>query len=225
MIMVNFDFLSKPICFEENQVNVLCVENPKLFRNICNSFIRDETEENNIVFSEEFIPFKPKGKICVINDFFGISYSNAIMKKLYEQIEKYCNNELQNETIRLKAHMVNFTEMITKNFDYDFEFDYEVNLTEVFKLMNLKPVSDKYEVLHTLIDYILILNKYAPPKCFVLINLHLYFTEDELESFYTDAINNHIRLLVVENKMFFGKNKYENMIIYDSDFCEIVENR
>lgn len=147
------------------------------------------------------------------------------MKKLYEQIEKYCNNELQNETIRLKAHMVNFTEMITKNFDYDFEFDYEVNLTEVFKLMNLKPVSDKYEVLHTLIDYILILNKYAPPKCFVLINLHLYFTEDELESFYTDAINNHIRLLVVENKMFFGKNKYENMIIYDSDFCEIVENR
>ncbi len=75
-----------------------------------------------------------------------------------------------------------------------------------------------------LLDYILILHKYAPPKCFILINLHLFFTEEELESFYKDIINNHIKLMAIENKMFFHKNMYENVIVYDDDFCEILEN-
>lgn len=31
-------------------------------------------------------------------------------------------------------------------------------------------------------------------------------------------------ILVIESKKTFGKNKYENIIIYDNDFCEIVDN-
>lgn len=224
MIMVNFDFLSEPICFENNHINVLCIENPKLFRNVYSAFISGETEENHIIFSENYAPFKSKGNICVLDDYFRITYTNAIIKKLYEQIDKYCNDELQKETYQLKSHLVNYTELITKNFDYDFEFDYDVNLTEIFKLMNLKPISDGYDVLNTLVDHILILNKYAPPKCFVLLNLHLYFSEEELSLFCKDVADNHINLLIIENKKFFDKNEYENVIIYDNDFCEIVES-
>lgn len=224
MIMVSFDFLSEPIRLDENIIQVLCLENPQIFRKILNAFIAGETEENKIIFSADFIPFRFKGNICVIDDYFRLSYSNTVMKKLYEQIEKHCNNEHQDDTIRLKTHIVNFMESLLRDFDYDLNFNYDISLTEIFKTINLRPVADHGDSLNTLLDYILILNKYVPQKCFVLFNLHLYFTEKEIELFYNDIVNNHIELLVIENRKFFNKNKYENVVVYDNDFCEIVEN-
>ncbi len=224
MIMVSFEFLSEPIVFDENKISVLCIENHKLFRNIYNALISEKSEESNIVFSENFIPFKTKGNICVIDDFFRLSYSNTIIKKLYEQIEKFTVSDLQHETWQLKAHLINFMELIVKSFDYDFDFNYDINLSDIFKMLNLKPATDKNEILDILLDYILILNRYAPPKCFVLLNLHLYFSIDELNLFYNDIVNNHITVLVLENTQNFYCSAFENVIVYDNDFCEIVEN-
>lgn len=78
-------------------------------------------------------------------------------------------------------------------------------------------------MLNELIDYISIISKYSSHKCFVLFNLHLFFDSNELDLFYRDIVNNHIRLLVIENKACFEKNGYENLVILDNDFCEIVE--
>ena len=94
----------------------------------------------------------------------------------------------------------------------------------MLKTVDFKPNLETDDILNVLSDYILILNKYVSPKCFVLLNLHLFFSENELELFYKDIINNHINLLVIENKMNFNKCSRENIIVYDNDFCEIVEN-
>lgn len=223
-MMVNFDFLSEPLQLADGNISVLCIENQKLFRGIFNAFVNGETEENHIIFSENFEPVKIKGNVCVIDDFFRLTYSNTIIKKLYEQIEKYCNYELQKETTQLKIHIVNYFEQLISAFDYDFEFNYDLSIAELLKAVSLKPNTDKSEVIDVLLDYILLVNKYAPPKCFVLLNLHLYFDEEELDLFFKDIINNHIKLLLVENKKSFKINNCEKVAIYDNDFCEIVEN-
>lgn len=223
-MMVNFEFLSEPLQLVDGTVNVLCVENQKLFRGIFNAFVNGETEENRIIFSENFEPVKIKGNVCVIDDFFRLTYSNTIIKKLYEQIEKYCNYELQKETTQLKIHIVNYFEQLISAFDYDFEFNYDLSIAELLKAVSLKPNTDKSEVIGILLDYILLVNKYAPPKCFVLLNLHLYFDEEELDLFFKDIINNHIKLLLVENKKSFKTTNCEKVVIYDNGFCEIVEN-
>lgn len=223
-MMVNFEFLSTPICFTENEVNVLCVENQKLFRMICDSFINDQTEENKIVFSENYQPYKVKGNVFVVFDYFRLSYSNSLMKKMYDQIEKFCVGELAIETVQLKTHIVKYVESIVKAYDFDFDFNYDISIVELLKSVDFKPNLENDDSINALLDYMLILNKYVPQKCFVLLNLHLYFSEKELELFYTDIINNHINLLVIENKMSFNKCSQENVIVYDNDFCEIVEN-
>ena len=223
-MMVNFDFLSEPLQLVDGNISVLCLENQKLFREVFNAFVNESIEESNIIFSENFIPIKPQGNICIIDDFFRISYSNSIIKKLYEQIEKYCNYELQKETTQLKIHIVNFFEQLISVFNYDFEFNYDFSITELLKAVSLKPNTDKSEVIGVLLDYILLVNKYASPKCFVLLNLHLYFDEEELDLFFKDIMNNHIKLLLVENKKTFKTNNYEKVVVYDNDFCEIVEN-
>ena len=202
-MMVNFDFLSEPIQISDETISVLCLENVKLYRDIFNAFINDELEEEHIIFSENFEPVKSKGNVCIIDDFFRLTYSGAIIKKLYEQIEKYCNYEIQKETTQLKTHIVNYFEQLISAFDYDFEFNYDLSITELLKAVNLKPNTDKNEIIGVLLDYILLVNKYVAPKCFVLLNLHLYFAENELELFFKDIINNHIKLLLIENKKTF----------------------
>lgn len=223
-MMVNFDFLSEPIVLKEDTVQVICIENQKLFRKIYTSFINGELEENKIVFSNDYIPFKFKDNVCVINNYFSLSYSTAIMKKIYKQIESFCIIEQAKETFELKTHIINYMDSIANAFDYDFDFNYDINLTELFKTVNLTPATDKTEALNCLLDYILIINKYATPKCFVLMNLHLYFTAEEIELFYRDIIDRHIYLLVIENISAFEKNSNENIIIFDTDFCEIVDD-
>lgn len=225
MIRVNFEFLSETLVLDENPITVLCVENNILYRKIFAAFINDTTEENKIVFSENFIPVKSKGNICLIDEYFRLSYSNSLIKKLYAYIEAYCNDELHNELQQLKTQLVNFASMIENGLDYDVDFNDDIGLAEILKLLNIKPAADSNELLETLINYILTVNKYAPPKCFVLINLHMYFSREEIDLFYKDIINNHIRLLVIENKKCFEKSDCEKLIIYDDDFCEIIENQ
>lgn len=221
--MVSFEFLSEPIHIEEDKVSVLCLENQLCYRNVVSAFVNDTTEECNIVFSENYIPFKLKNNICFIDDFFRLGYNSAILKKIYEQIEKFCNIELQKETIDLKVHLVNYFENIVRQYDYDFEFVYDFNFVELFKLIGLKPVCETSDLLGALLEFILIVNRYAPPKCFVLTNLHLYFSYDEIEFFCKDVVNNHINILIIENKKNFTTNEYEKVIIFDDDLCEIVE--
>lgn len=222
--MVNFSFLSEPLQLVDGNICVLYIENQKLFREVFSAFVNENIEETNIVFSENFSPIKPKGNICIIDDFFRISYSNSVIKKLYDQIEKFCNYELQKETTQLKIHIINFFENLVSYFDYDFEFNYDFSVTEMLKLVNLRPNTEKDETIGILLDYILLINKYVKPKCFVLLNLHLYFSEEELELFYKDIINNHIKILVLENRKTYNTSIYEKVVVYDNDFCEIVEN-
>ena len=131
---------------------------------------------------------------------------------------------MQKETIDLKVHLVNFFENLVKQYDFDFDFNYDVNLTEVFKMISLKPVYETGELLESLLEFLLVVNRYTPPECFVLTNLHLYFSDSEIAGFCKDVVNNHIKILIIENKKMFKKNEYERVIVLDEDLCEIVEN-
>ncbi len=223
MIMANFDFLSEPIRLDEGTVPVLCLEEQTLFRRIYGALLSGETEEEGIVFSKDYTPFKSRGNVCVVHDYFSITYSNAILKKLYEQIEAYCHNECPIETVALKTHLVKYMETIVSAFEFDFDFCSDVDLIALFKAMALSPITDQTAVLNTLVDYLHLLNTYVPPHCVVLLNPHVFFNAEELTLLYADMLNRHIPLLVVENACTFQKTPYERVILYDCDFCEIVE--
>lgn len=220
---VSFDFLSEPIALSENRINTLCIEDSALFRNIISSFYRAETDEANIVFSKNYEPFKAKGNICFIYDYLNLSYSASTIKKLYESIEKYCVNEIANETQKVRTDIISFMELIVNAYDFDFEYSFDVGMSDIFKMVGLKPNISDDSLLSALLDYILITDKYIKTKCFVLSNLHIFFNDEEINRLYSDLLSNHIVILVIENKKSFSKNEMENLYIYDKDLCEIVE--
>ncbi len=220
---VYFDFLTDNIELSETCVNTLCIENAVIYRNVISSFLSEEPENSNIYFSEKFAPIKFKGNVCFINDFYALNFSNTFMKKLYEQIEKYCVNDMQEETTELKKHILAYFDTLLKAFDYDVEYKSDIQLTDLFKILSLHPHIDSDLMVANLLNFILFLCKYTSVKCFVILNLHLFFSEKEIELLYKDILNNHVNLLVLENKKSFKKSEFENIIICDNDMCEILD--
>lgn len=51
-----------------------------------------------------------------------------------------------------------------------------------------------------------------------------YYGSHDTSMIYNDIINNHIPLLVIENVKTFDESAFEKIIIYDNDYCEIVES-
>ncbi len=221
---VCFEFLSDTLKLSETYVNTLCIENQIVFRNTVEAFLCEEPEKNNIIFSKNFEPLKFKGNVCFLDNIFNLNFSNAVIKKLYEQIENFCNSDLQSETVALKSNIINFLDLIVKEFDYDIDYNCDVALTDLFKMQSLKPCISDNSVLENLRNFIVFISAYTSVKCFVLLNLHLYFTEDEITKFYSDMLNNHIILLILENSKNFDKISCEKITICDQDMCEILEN-
>ena len=116
-MMLAADFLSKPMKIGSDSVSVLSVENKKLYRDIVGAFVDEHPEEMNIVFSQDFKPFKYKGNVCFVNDYYKLDLSSAIIKKLYENLERFCNDEMQEETNALKVQIFNFLDRLVLNYD------------------------------------------------------------------------------------------------------------
>ena len=220
-MMLASDFLSVPLEIKDDGISVLCVENKELFRNIVGAFYDEYPEKMEMVFSDNYTPFKYKGNVCFIGNFYHLELTSAITKKIYENITSFCNEEMQNETLRLKAEVTSFMEKVIDSYDYDFNYNADFNLPDLFKMMNLKPDINNEDMLNSLSDFILLIKKYTSVKCFILLNPHLYFCEEELDVFYKEIVYSHIPVLMIENNANFRKSHYETVRIIDNDLCEI----
>jgi CRISPR type II-A-associated protein Csn2 len=222
--MVSFDFLANPIELKFDKASVLYIENQHLYRNTIVNFYNGCLEESNIVFSENYNPFKFKNNVCFIPNLFTIDFSSAFMKKIYEDMSEYANTYLFEESANVKSNILSFLEKISCAFDYDFDFKDDVDIVDLLKIQCFKPSLSKENLLSTLLDFIVLTKKYSSVKCFVLLNLHNYFDFSELEIFYKELSYQSINLLVIENKKCFKTLSSEKVYIVDEDMCEIIEN-
>lgn len=224
-MMVSFDFLTKPICLSNHKINVLYIENQQLFRNTVSCFYTGSFDENNIVFSENYTPVKFKNNICFISDIFSIDFSASFLKKVYEDLSDYANTYLQESTVSIKADIINYLEKLSQNYDYDFDFNDNLEISDLLKMQGFKPNMNSNNLMSRLLDYIIMTRRYSPVKCFVILNLHSYFSPTELELFYRELTYQSIEILVIENKKVFDSIQNEITYIVDEDMCEIIENQ
>lgn len=221
--MVSFDFLTKPICLSKDKINVLYIENQQMFRNTIRNFYDGVVDENNIIFSENYSPVKFKNNVCFIPDIFSVDFSSSFLKRVYEDLSDYANTYLQESTFSIKANIIDFLEKLSRNYDLDFDFKDEVDITDLLKIQSFKPNLNNDNLLSRLLDYIIMMRRYSSIKCFVILNLHTYFSLTELELFYKELAYQSIEILVIENKKVFSSLQNEITYIVDEDMCEIIE--
>ncbi|MGN1417706.1 MAG: type II-A CRISPR-associated protein Csn2 [Acutalibacteraceae bacterium] len=217
------DFLSEPIALSEKYINVLSIENKAVFRKLIKALLQGEPEEENFIFSKNYTPLSFKKNICLIYDCYNLTYSSSFLKKIYEDMADFCNDELLHETFELKRIITDYIERVAEEFDFDFSFNDEIVLQDIFKMQNIRPVTDSSNLLESVYEYIVLMKKYTTVECFVIIGLHQNFSSAELEVFYKEITDRQIRLLVVESTTDFERLSVEKLIIIDEDLCEIVE--
>lgn len=215
--------MTEPMNILKNKINTICVENTKKFRDIVLDFL-EENENHELVFSLNYEPFSMKGNVCFVSDYFNFQVSPAIVKKIYNYLENLCVSELPNESESLKADITGYLAKVSQLCDFDFDYRDSVSLCDVFKMRSLKPQVKSFDTATSLLNYIIVINQYAHPKCFVLLNMHLFFSNEEIELLFQNFQYQGIYVILLENAFSFEKLTYENVFIIDKDLCEIVAN-
>lgn len=221
---VMLDVLSGPIRLWDHKPTVLCIENKAYFRDFVQVLLEGDTEEHNIVFSENFEPIKYRTQTCLIQNFHDLNFSSAFMKKVYDDMALFCVNEISDESINLQEVIFAFTDLLIQNYDFDFTGRTEFYFQDFFKMMNIKPDFQEQDLLGNLFQYVLLVQKYSPVKLFIFVNLHTYFSEAELNTFFKEMSDRHIRIMDIESNSSFDRNENENITIIDKDLCEIIES-
>lgn len=213
--------MTEPIDILKDKINTVCVENILKFRNIVMDFL-EENESGDLVFSQNYEPFTIKNNVCFISNYFDLQVSPSIIKKIYVYLEKLCVDELNNESSELKADIIKFLSKVSQICDFDFDYKPEISLCDVFKMQSLKPRIDSFDITAALLNYMSVINKYACPKCFVLLNAHVFFNNDEIKLLFNSLKYQGVFVIFLENMFSFERLDDENITIIDKDLCEIV---
>ena len=84
-------FFSTPICFEENTLNTIVIENQKFFRETVDD-IRHQTEkyDGDIVFSVNDTPQDMAGNVEIISEFLDLDInSKNLLNRIQSMMEKH----------------------------------------------------------------------------------------------------------------------------------------
>ncbi len=218
-------YLSEPIHLSNGLINVLSIENKAIFRRLIKALIIGEPEMENFIFSKDYTPLSFKKNICFIKDSYNLSLSSTFIKKLYDDMASFCNNEMLEQTFFMKKVISDFVSKISEKFDFDFIFNEDVILQDIFKMQGIKPDIESENVLEALYEYIVLIRKYSSINCFVILGLHQNFDSEELEIFYKELVCRDIIILDIESSTDFVPCQSEKLTIIDKDLCEIVENK
>lgn len=142
---------------------------------------------------------------------------NALYKKLKTIYGKKMNDDLQ----EIKRKCEEIIEEISIDFDIELSVGTAINIDDIFKIMNISFLENYMNLKEKLVKYILIINELNEYKIFILNNLHIYFSNEELEFIIKELSYHDISLINIENNNYFSKIDNEYLKILDIDNCSI----
>jgi CRISPR type II-A-associated protein Csn2 len=218
-----FSFLSEPIYFGENPIQLLVLENKKLFRQVCDAF-QHELEENYFIFSKDYKPFSFAKKGMFLSDPLRLPLRDKkLLTKTNAELENIANEKMYLELLELQEHLMAFAERLSAETEFAFSFTDEISASSWLKLLDFTPRYEERESdLENMLLFLQLCQKYLGIQCFVLTNLYVYFTPEELEPFLKSAALHQISLLLLESSI-PAAISVEQISIVDKDLCEIVD--
>lgn len=218
-------YLERQIIFEENKVNILTVENQKLFSEIVQEFMGIlNGSTGKFVLSEEMdiINFGKVGDLCM--DIFSCDVnSKKTITKLYELLrEKSVDENFHLKTNELLSRILKYTEDLIFEFEeYELSYNLAIDIATIFKALEIKFDSSNKTYLEKLLDYVYINSEFLSKKLFVFVNLKSFLLEKELEAFYQMMFYKKINILLLENVEREEKLNCEEYHVIDHDLCQI----
>lgn len=218
--------LEKTIDFEENVVNVLVVENPKMFSTVISDFYKqiENNEEGSFVLSEDSKILSMQKYLDIILEPFTVDLNQKkIINKLYSKLkEKSVESEMYKETTELQSNIFTYIEKISDTVEYPLVYDSSgIDFQDIFKMVDLKLESNHESLPEKLLDYMTAVYEFLGISYFITVNLKSFLTFEDLEELYKGIQYKKLNLFLLENKTQEKNSSVEKLYILDSDLCSI----
>lgn len=215
--------LSSPIELKENIVNVLVVENKKMFTQLVFELLEQvKGNDGEFVISEDDTPKDISKTIDLVLDVFTLDLnSKKILTKIYKDLEEIAiGADYYEKTTNLRHAIFELVDSIIQSSEQELICDEEFDIQKIFKGLNLR-MRDEYDSLvEKITNYIETMSEIFRIKCFVLVNIKSLFNEEDLNLFYKQMFYKKINILLLES-IHFKKVECEKIIIFDDDMCQI----
>ena len=204
MIMKIFS-LENDIIFKEEYINVLQIQDKKLFTNVINSLNDNinniEDTKERIIILDNDIEIKIEKEVLMIIDVFNIDFNQKkIQSALYNKIEKIYKQEFERmsefQTIFQKLQL-NVLDVFNE-FPFEFNYKESIGIQEYLKLLGLKISNNKGKIIDTVFSLIDVVEYLSVAKLLVFVNLKLYLSDDELNEIYKYAMYKKVNILLIE---------------------------
>ena len=228
MIMKIFS-LENDIIFKEEYINVLQIQDKKLFTNVINSLNDNinniEDTKERIIILDNDIEIKIEKEVLMIIDVFNIDFNQKkIQSALYNKIEKIYKQEFERmsefQTIFQKLQL-NVLDVFNE-FPFEFNYKESIGIQEYLKLLGLKISNNKGKITDTIFSLIDVIEYLSVAKLLVFVNLKLYLSDDELNEIYKYAMYKKVNILLIETGEEKEPLENEKILYIDSDYDEIV---
>ena len=197
----------------ENKTTVFVVENPKMWRQIQKSFMRQilGEEQSWILSHEETEIAWNKYVELILNPLLADENSKRILNKFLQSV--------QNVSVNEKRWMHFFYDM-EMEFDFEYEIDESVDISKLAKAVGIYIVQEYDNDLERLIKYCILVRDLLKIQAFIFFDLKRYFSEKEIQDFYAEAMSRKWNIILFESSQ-FSILEEEKYYILDKDCCFI----
>lgn len=224
MKLVHPDFIL-PIIEETSCVcHEWIIESPELFsKYVQELFVQINGSAGNFVLSSDEKELDISKTMEIIINPLSININDKkVINKLYSELSQTAfdsGNYLYTQSIL--ADIQKYFLSLEQSSNFILEMDAEIDITALFKALNIRLEIFADNFFEMLNQYIKILAELMKKKIVVFINISSYLSEEQLEELLKNAAYNEIILLLIENhqKDYFLKDT--RCIIIDKDGCEI----
>ena len=208
------------IDFENKSIFSLIIENKKLYRKIIEDLINNTSiDDGNIILSKNNKLIVPEKEIFVFSDYFNFDINKFVLNKYYKELKNLSENDFFDETLEIKEVLRDYVTKLVEN-EYSIKLEEDLDISQILKAFGVKFQRNE-DLLLNLFEWIKILNELLGYEIFFFINLENFLSNDELVEFSKFILYNKYKVVFLEN---FNRNKLfdnDNLIIIDSDLCEI----
>lgn len=215
--------LNNPISWEDGRINTIVIENPKMYRDfIVEIYNQASGETGDFVLSEGIETLNAQKNIEFVESIVGINVENnkKILTAITKDLTEIAINDCKFDVMQTYSNLNKLISDVIFNSGRDLLFDEINDISQIFKLYNVRPDFDNLFLAEKILLYMELCENYLKKKLFVFLDLHSYFDENELDLLFKSILYKHYNILIVE-RYDIRASAMENKRIIDEDLCEI----
>ena len=228
MILKIFSF-ENDIDFSKNHINVLQIQNKKLFakmvssfNNMCKGLSVECDEVITLLEQDEIVDFTKN--VLFVVDFLNFDFNQRrIQTVLYQYIDKIIKLEpeiLSNINNLQDSIHIEFMS-IMEEFPFEILCKKDSSILDILKMYCIRIKANVDEkIIEKLFKLVELVQCLDLAKLIILVNVKQYLDSDEIVEFYKYCVYNNVKLLVLERGLEVSPLERERILFVDENFDE-----